>query len=867
MKKVISALLIFFICSFSTVVYAETNSSASAVQVINPGGTYIGGVEVVLTSIETASIYYTLDGSDPNTESALYKAPIYISESCILKYIAVESTGTQCPVETQTYSIQPLQNNPEFDNPLFPVNKDMLLEMKTTDSGTDFYRYTISQKTSELIGHYNRINYQGFWYKGVMTGGNCAVIRFWDNNWANSTIVLINLLTGELKELADPGIEDWLNYDTDGKYVVWKDFKLNKIVIYDVEKDNIIKEIDNNSAYNLTINEGYITYSVPGNSSIGMYSIKDDTTTMIDMTGYLLDYNACFDSGYIYSPISKSNRDVWEYPAPGFYKVNVNTSAIEQVPSTSGVLWENFHTYKGRLIYVNNVNYDFGTFIYNTQESRIEGVIAGTPSYFEDNVLTYLNANGKYTFEILPPIGDTEPPVVSLTSPSGLTNDNTPLLEYSITDQSTFNVVVKVDGTVVNKVYGDSLDTLSDGPHTIRVEATDASGNVGFAESNFTVDSTPPVVTVSPAAGTYDRALTVTLTTDEPATIYYTTDGTAPTINSTQYAGPITVNTTTTLNILATDTAGNQTLQTEIHTIQYPTTLTYSGPTSSQANTPITVTGQLTVSNGGPSDLSNRQLIFNIGTESFSALTDSTGMASTTITLTQPAGTYPFTVSFNGDANLASSSLNSNFYVTNGNQTVKPTVNISNVSLLYDDVTKTCTAYINGLTTPPGSRVTVSATVKGAYSSTVTVTSNGNDWSCIITGLPTTGTLQVDAVAIDIAGNTSQPSSATANLKSVTPLGMSILNTSVSSDPITGTYTLTVTGTVKEGSSVTVSFDGGVSEPAVVDGNTWTYIKAGLTTGNYSITATANDQFGNTETVKDVIKVSSKTANSKKRSG
>jgi Putative Ig domain/PASTA domain len=84
-------------------------------------------------------------------------------------------------------------------------------------------------------------------------------------------------------------------------------------------------------------------------------------------------------------------------------------------------------------------------------------------------------------------------PTVIIGSPSAgsTTNDNTPLLFYAVSDGT---VLVKVDGITASKVSGDSLDTLTQGEHAVRVESTDAAGNMGFDEVAFTVNAPPLVV-------------------------------------------------------------------------------------------------------------------------------------------------------------------------------------------------------------------------------------------------------------------------------------------------------------------------------------------------------------------------------------
>ncbi|WP_081424591.1 PHB depolymerase family esterase [Deinococcus soli (ex Cha et al. 2016)] len=123
-------------------------------------------------------------------------------------------------------------------------------------------------------------------------------------------------------------------------------------------------------------------------------------------------------------------------------------------------------------------------------------------------------------------------------------------------------------------------------------------------------DTTAPVVSVSPTPGTYVGPLTVTLSLNEPGTVYATTDGSDPASSATRVTlaggGSVTLAGSSTVRASAVDTAGNASA-----TQAYAYTLTAAPDTAVSfssvgtqdgyvaANTPSATTGGYVVASGG----------------------------------------------------------------------------------------------------------------------------------------------------------------------------------------------------------------------------------------------------------------------------
>ncbi len=154
-----------------------------------------------------------------------------------------------------------------------------------------------------------------------------------------------------------------------------------------------------------------------------------------------------------------------------------------------------------------------GTFTFTVNEPTTNVCRIGTGNFvactssFPYGPLTV----GSYTFQVqaTDPAGnsstqsrsfdiDLSPPGVSITSgPSGATNITSPSFGFTTTGGAT-TTRCKVDtGAYAACTSPYAPGTYTTGTHTISIEASDAAGNVAVATRTFTIDTTPPFVTVT----------------------------------------------------------------------------------------------------------------------------------------------------------------------------------------------------------------------------------------------------------------------------------------------------------------------------------------------------------------------------------
>jgi hypothetical protein len=119
------------------------------------------------------------------------------------------------------------------------------------------------------------------------------------------------------------------------------------------------------------------------------------------------------------------------------------------------------------------------------------------------------------------------------------------------------------------------------------IAVKDGMANSAVSTAAYTIKCATPEISLT--AGTYTGAQTVTISGPTGATIYYTTNGSAPTTNSSVYSEALTVSSSQTIKAIAVkDGMANSEVASATYTIQYTVTWKVNGV----AYTPKTTTGQ-----------------------------------------------------------------------------------------------------------------------------------------------------------------------------------------------------------------------------------------------------------------------------------
>ncbi|WP_410169799.1 Ig-like domain-containing protein [Acinetobacter seifertii] len=522
---------------------------------------------------------------------------------------------------------------------------------------------------------------------------------------------------------------------------------------------------------------------------------------------------------------------------------------------------------------------------------------------------------------------DAVAPTVAVTT--ALTNDSTPALTGTVNDP-TAKVVVTVDGVnypATNNGDGtwtladNTLPTLTDGPHTITVTATDPAGNVGTTNAVVTVDTTAPVVALNDVLSNDSTPVLTGTVTDPTATVVVTVDGVNyPATNNGDGTWTLADNTLPTLTdgphtitVTATDPAGNVGTTNAVVTVDTTapnapvidpinasnpvtgtaepgSTVKVTFPDGSTATVVAGPGGKWTVPN--PGDLTDGQTVTATATDpagnpslpgsavvdavaptvvvttaltndSTPALTGTVNDPTAKVVVTVDGVNYPATNNGDGTWTLADNTLPT---LTDGPHTITVTATdpAGNVGTTNAVVTVDTTAPNAPVIDPINASNPVTGTAEPG--STVKVTFPDGSTATVVAGpdgkwtVPNPGDLTdgqtVTATATDPAGNPSLPGSAVVD---------AVAPTVAVTTALTNDSTPALTGTVNDPTAKVVVTVDGVNYPATNNGDgTWTLADntlPTLTDGPHTITVTATDPAGNVGTTNAVVTVDTTAPN------
>jgi len=239
--------------------------------------------------------------------------------------------------------------------------------------------------------------------------------------------------------------------------------------------------------------DGSYTVTVWANDTAGNEGSNSSWTLIVDTTNPVVSIVSPTGSSPAINPVSPLSVSFT-------YTESNTVSFLIQVWNSTNIIASSIVT-----------NATGGTNIANTTAISLPAMADG---YYNINVSiadeANLSGNGTELNAILV---DTTAPLVTFTSPGNITTtDNTPLLNVTFNEAVNSSYYVVDNVTASTPVSGVTnlttvLSPLSDGPHNVTVYANDSYDNLNTSIQYFTVDTTPPSVTiVSPSNNTLPGA-------------------------------------------------------------------------------------------------------------------------------------------------------------------------------------------------------------------------------------------------------------------------------------------------------------------------------------------------------------------------
>ncbi len=261
----------------STLSLATYYILAYAPEIEPGGGTFLEPIYVKLTSqTKGARIFYTTDGQDPDTTSALYEDSILVNTNMTLKAIAVFDGLEVSNPANETYVIQ----NSKVSAPVFsPLPGSFLtpqtLSLETNTQGAEIL-YTVDG-TDPTDANASPLVYDSTSPPQISSNTQIKAVAVKDN-WTSSDVVEGNF------EIAEPGTATLISPNGGEKWVVGSNHNISwatsqgvdkvDLSYYSASTGNVViaSGIDNSGSYSWTVpapagNDFRVVVSIPSQGS------------------------------------------------------------------------------------------------------------------------------------------------------------------------------------------------------------------------------------------------------------------------------------------------------------------------------------------------------------------------------------------------------------------------------------------------------------------------------------------------------------------------------------------------------------------------------------------------------------------------
>lgn len=181
----------------SVTVTATYVDNVAPILTITPSGTFTDTKTVTMTTNETAAIYYTLDGTEPNESSLVYSIPLTLTETTTVKAFAKDTSSNASTVQTINYTKQEapiefegtqnafIQDSYMYVNPLTILDTDIVIR-----AGEESHKYFTFNGFLNSVNKALSINGSGVDMTNIFNGvipyaGNHLVIADFTNGNLN----------------------------------------------------------------------------------------------------------------------------------------------------------------------------------------------------------------------------------------------------------------------------------------------------------------------------------------------------------------------------------------------------------------------------------------------------------------------------------------------------------------------------------------------------------------------------------------------------------------------------------------------------------------------------------------------------------